>query len=299
MTTRTDIHRPSEIVPADYEYVFSYDLGGSGPFDPAINVNCAVGWTRGPHAPNGRCCVFGLKTIAKVAWAPTGSTGKCSVCGANYRYGDVWRHKDGEHIHIGHDCADKYSLLADRSAYELEAGRRDRAKAVQVQRAKNDQERTDFLAQYPGLEEALKVDHEIVRDIASRFVQYRSLSEKQVALVFKLAEEVRNPRPAREEEKKAVAPLGRQTFTGIVVSKKGHAGNFGWTQKLTVKVATPEGVWLAWITEPAAVVTEKGDKVEVTATLEAGREAHFVFGKRPRVKIVVANAEVRNAAVAS
>lgn len=49
------------------------------------------------------------------------------------------------------------------------------------------------LANYPGLEDALKCSHPIVQDIAFRFNRWGSLSEKQIALVLKLAADANKP----------------------------------------------------------------------------------------------------------
>lgn len=283
---RTDIHRPGAIIPADYTYSFSYDLGGSDPhFDPPINVNLVV------------------KMRAEgAAFVATGGLGNCSICGARHRYGDIWRYTPtGEFLHVGHDCADKYAMLADRSAYELEVGRRDRAKATMVIKAKKAQKRAEFLASEPGLETALETDHPIVADIKARFVDFCRLSEKQVELVFKLAGETYCP--AKPAERHVVAPTGRVTFTGTVVSAKLYEGAYGSSVKLTVKVTTADGSWLAWMTCPSALqdavwnserrdlgdttpVMIKGATVEVKATLEAGREPHFAFAKRPVAKLL-------------
>ena len=45
MTIRADIHRPGAIIPAEYSYVLSYDLGGPDepPFGLKEFVNFAIG----------------------------------------------------------------------------------------------------------------------------------------------------------------------------------------------------------------------------------------------------------------
>jgi hypothetical protein len=239
----------------------------------------------GEHDEDGLCCVVGMLSKGLV-FVETGGTGKCSVCGACYVYGDVWKHEpSGEFIHIGHDCAHKYSMLTDRSEWELSHDRLVRASAIECQKAKNLEERLAFLKKHDGLEDALAVDHRIIRDIAERFASYRSLSDKQIALVFKLANEVRNPTPV-VAERHCKAPNGRTTFIGKIVSTKVHESMYGETTKMTVKVITDEGCWLAWGTVPASIDNVPGvlvgREVEITATLEAGREPHFVFMKRPR-----------------
>jgi hypothetical protein len=103
------------------------------------------------------------------------------------------------------------------------------------------------------------------------------------------------------EEKHVPAPEGRVTVRGRVVSKKGVESAYGWTLKMTVKVETTEGTWLAWGTVPADLaliqhptieyqqtVLERGDEIEFTATLACGRDAHFAIFKRPTKARVIA-----------
>jgi len=279
MTKRTDSHRPSAIVPADYSYVLSYHL--------ATTVD---GW---PVAPFNIDAVIELQSSS--SFAKTGSLGKCSVCGAHFIYGDIWRHDGGEHIHIGWECAEKYEMLVDRSAFELEASRRKATAAAKGLRTHNAQLRAAFLAEHAGLEEALKTPHDIVADIAARFVQWNTISDKQIALVMKLAAEAAAP---QRKEIHVPAPTGRQTFRGVVVSTKSQEGGYGVEYKMTVKVTTAEGTWLAWGTIPNALLesvpvgekgriyTLRGLEVEITATLTRGKDEHFAIAKRPIGKVL-------------
>ena len=104
-TERTDPHRPGAIIPSDYVGVLSYGLfrEEDGP-TVRFNVDLAL-----------EC----LRT--KPFWQhPTrgASLFQCSVCGAHFNHGDIWLHvPTGEHIVLGHDCADKYGLGLDRSEW--------------------------------------------------------------------------------------------------------------------------------------------------------------------------------------
>ena len=94
------------------------------------------------------------------------------------------------------------------------------------------------------------------------------------------------------------APTGRQTFRGVVVSTKSQEGNYGVEYKMTVKVTTAEGTWLAWGTIPSALLeslpagergriyTLRGLEVEVTATLSRGKDEHFAIAKRPTGRVL-------------
>lgn len=293
MSKRTDIHRPGAIVPGDYSYVTSYHLATTD-----------GGW---PVPPFNIDQVLALQSVEK--FAATGSLGKCSVCGASYIYGDVWKHEPtGEHIHIGHECADKYSLLVDRTAFELEVERRKASARRDGQRAANREKRAAFLAAHEGLAEALKVEHPIVTVIAARFESYCELSDRQVALVLKLAVEKSAP---AEVEVLVDAPRSekRVTFRGRVVSAKSHDGTYGTQYRMTVKVEERGGSWLAWGTVPAKLLEAmpvgregrlamlRGAVVEVTAALKAGKDPHFALTTRP-VAVLVEHSEKARAQLA-
>jgi hypothetical protein len=300
---RTDPHRKGAIIPGEYEHVLHYNLATTqdGWPIPSFRVNCELDgrhkdadgkWVNGEHSPDGNCCVVKLNATAK--WAEHGNTGKCTACGSRFVYGEVWKHiPTGEHIHLGHICGTNYGMMVDRSAFELEAGRRAQAIATQLRREQNELDRAEFLANYPGLAEALETDHRIVRDIAFKFQRNCELSPKQIALVMKLHNETMNPEP---EEKHAPASEGKQTFRGTVVSQKLHDNGYGSQVKITVKVDTPNGSWLAWGTAPSGILNSddsvydyRGYEVEITATLtRSDRDEHFAFMKRPRGKVLKA-----------
>ena len=291
---RDDPHRPGAIVPADYAYVFSYNLPTTldGWPLPALGINCEIDRRKydekgrvvsnGEHAPDGRCCVVGLRASG-ARFAATGGTGKCSICGALFVYGDVWQHvPSGEYVHLGHTCADKYEMLADRSAWEIENGRARDAAAAKIARRVREEARAAFLAENPGLDADLALDHRILADLDAKLRRWGSLTEPQVALARKIAFEVRNPRPA---EVMVEAPEGSAILVrGKVVSVKTVESAYGETLKFAVKVSTPAGVWIAWSTVPAGLpwVELRDREVEFVANLVRGREAHFAIAKRPR-----------------
>lgn len=293
-TKRTDEHRAGAIIPADYAYVLGYSTSNS--MGPSVGVNCelarfnrtarGVEVVRGQHNPAGGCCIVQLHQDG-AKFSEFGATGKCSVCGAAFGYGEVWKHEGtGEHIHLGWECADKYGMLSgDRATMVAYREQQARERKLTREKGKGAAKRQQVLDANPGLEAALATDHRIVRDIAARFGLYNSLSPAQVALVLKLAGEAAqkaaNPAPA---EQHVPAPTGRVEFTGQVVSIKSQPG-YGYNSpdvtKLVVKVQEPAGCWLAWVTCPAGLDAQRGATVAMTATLERGRDAHFAFGKRP------------------
>jgi len=273
---KTGLHRPSQIIAEDYEYVLSYS-----------RATQEAGW---PIPPINIDAVLKLQNTKKFA---TVGLGTCTVCGTHFIYGDVWHHvPTNEYIHIGHECADKYRLIADRADWEAENGNvRRLAAAERIKEEKREREeqkekdRQEFLNDHLGLEDWLKHDHYIVQDIAANFKRYGNLSDKQIALVKRLATEV--------PEEKVEAPEGKHTFRGKVVSVKSYENQYGLQLKCTVKVTTDKGSWLVWGTVPAKILDETvnhggslGCTVEITATLKRGDESHFVFMQRPRGKLI-------------
>lgn len=319
-TLRTDPHRPGAIIPSDYHFVLGFGLIPAG--DPSLgllpvrfNVDRALE----------------LSKTARFFEHPGGARGifQCDVCGAHYNHGEVWLHgPTGEHITVGHDCADKYGLLGSRA--EWLAWHREQT-ALRSQAAKDKRFKVAalrFLAGQPELGEALALADEQVgpalgpatgarprpltkleqrqdwrvftlADLRRKLNRFGSLSERQVAFALKLAAEYREAAAAGEptEEPHVPAPEGRTKVRGRVVSVKGYDGVWGHQLKMTVKVETPGGSWLCWVTVPREFTAERGAEVEFTATLARGKDEHFAFGKRPTGARVVEQAGANIGAV--
>jgi hypothetical protein len=267
---RNDPHSKGRIVPADYAYVTSYYTGGTAA--PPLGMK----YVRELQA---------TKQFFKHHDRGT-QAGKCDVCGAWFCDGEIWRHEPtGEHVHLGQDCARKYGFMVDKSAWELELGRHKAAAAVAIQRARNDEARAVFLTANPGLEADFELQHPLIVDIRARFVSRCTLSPKQVALVHKLADEIRNPRPKVPEAPEAEAPEGRVVVTGMVVYTKCVDTAFGEAVKMLVVVKNEDGSeWKCYGTAPRALLSAdaplRGSKVCFTATL-ARKERGFAFFSRP------------------
>lgn len=287
-STRTDIHRPTEMDPQNYEYVFCIDnqspwvlRGGDFALELARKIGRDDELGRGTH--------------------------QCHHCGAHLRYAAIMRHlPTGKLIVVGDTCLDNRFSLASKADFDRlrKAAQLDRQKQRIVTAA------TDFI---DGLSDTatLALDRNTVleaafglngwalgtvTDIRAKLWRYGSLSDKQVALVERLSDEARPradrwaaERAERAAEVKVDAPAGRQAIEGVVVSRKGHDGDFGFSWKLTVKCSTPEGIFLVWLTEPSkGPETERGDLVTVTATLNpSDRDRAFAFGKRPHGLVIL------------
>lgn len=184
MNTRTDIHRPSAINPADYVCVgFKY----IGPYQLA------------PSADDRRQIeAHREKTGGRYSSHEHGGT--CSICGAHALTLGVFYHAaTNTYINAGEDCAAKLDLgdavefrsFKKRLAAGLEAAR-GKAKA---QKTLAELGLTDAWAVYEGSASAW--EENTIRDIVSKLVQYGSISEKQAAFLGKLLAQI----PAREAQK--------------------------------------------------------------------------------------------------
>lgn len=300
---RTDVHRPGALIPAHYRHLLSFNGAHSadGWPVPSYGFNCELDRRvydskgnfikNGEHSPNGDCCIVKIVQTRKLA--VTGrehGPGKCTSCGANFIYGDVWLHEASQEIvFLGHDCADKYEFHVDRSAWELAHDRLLKASAKECEKARKAEAFEAFFLKHEGLEDDLDLEHPILRDLSEKLLKYENLSDKQIALARKIADEIRNPQKA---EQHVTAPTGKQTFKGVILSAKVASGIHGDQLKITVKVTTPLGTWLAWGTCPAQIIDEsknkslKGVEVEISATLKPGKDAHFALMSYPNGRIL-------------
>lgn len=286
--TRTDAHSPTNMDPADYQYVAAFDNGA-----PGFLVNVDMDWWRSitnwPKATEHR------------------GTHQCHHCGARIRYFAIMKHlPTGEHIAIGETCLDNRFELESKAQFD--ALRKAAALDRQKQRIKTAV--LEWLEhQSPEVVEVFQKDSEIdtvlggtlsayakrvLLSMKNNLWRYGELTEKQLAFAHTLIAEA----PAKHAEQERIAaeraaevlvpaPEGKGVdFEGVVIKTVTECGDYGWYTKLTIKVTTTEGVWLVWVTEPKALAgnggTLRGDVVRMRANLtRSNRDAHFAFGKRP------------------
>ncbi len=270
--TRTDIHRPSVILPEDYEFVgFEYIKEGDEYYSDRVYLNAHMERTGG--------------TMSRHAHG-----GSCHICGAHAIYTARFYHvPTNQYIRTGLDCAEKLdaainSGVADdfraktRAAIEQIAGKR-KAKAILEQMGFADAWDV-YLA--TDLEDNASYT---VRNMVQNLVKYGSFSPKQIAFFGSLMNRVRNKdaiaaqRAAeREAAKKVPITTGRVTIWGEVVSKK---YNEDWNNyKIIVKHV--DG-WKVYGTLPRAIDSAKvGDTVKFDAVLTVSeKDEKFGFFSRP------------------
>jgi len=212
--TRTDIHSELNIVPANYTYMEEFQVitwadeaEECGFSQEAWGVEEAIStYLKNPANIHGDNDVF-----------------RCDVCGARYNGGEIWKHNDGEMISLGYQCARKLHMMRDTTEYTRMKGHLRRValrKRTELSRKKVAQE---FMDAHPGLEEALAVDHRITRDMRANLNRWGSMSDKQIALAFKLQTQEAE-RAANKEEEETFLPVPvtseRVTLTATILGVK-------------------------------------------------------------------------------
>jgi len=276
---RTDIHRKGAIIPADYRYVMSYSLSTTqdGWPIPSFNVNCVLDTNHAKSTHDGNCCLIGMFNDPTKKFAKHGTTGKCTICGASYIYGDVWQHiPSGEYIHVGHDCADKMEHYISRNGFNTN---RERFVNMSIRKIRLEK----FIEQFPDMAAVFAVadKNSIIADMRSKVMEWGSLSDKQIAFAMKLANEIINPAPVEDEPEPLLLKDGRGTYTGKFVAFKSTESAYGWVTKGLFIVLQDDKQAKIWTTVPNGYGNEKNVEAMVTVTLAKGDKPGFYFGSRP------------------
>lgn len=201
----------------------------------------------------------------------------CNHCGARMKYCVIVENIDTNTIHVvGRDCGDtigNFGIIANRLADKT-------ARAMKVAEGKI--ARKKFLARYEGLEMALESNNKIVRDIKEKFVRYNTISEKQVALVFKLAEK----QIEIDATSKAIDFTKATNMALEVVSIKEQNSMYGMVTKILLK--SSEGFKLYGNLTTSSDDVNVGDKVSLTSNdIKVSRDdKSFGFFSRAKITLV-------------
>jgi len=309
---RSDIHRPSTMVPSEYTLAIDFAMAVPELFQPDLFVKEAQEIYR-EHGAQIHGGIF-----------------SCDVCGARYKYGSLFRHEPtGQVISVGHDCAERLEFAGDFGSAQREAKRLGLLGIERFERYCGLRAFARANRIVPSLMRDLKLKHPITQDIRRKLIGTGArygLTPKQISLVVKLAYDARQP-----AEKHVPVPIvdGRQRIEGVVVGTKIQESDYGDQLKMTVKVVTPEGSWLVYgsvpssLSQAASEVDDKlycdwsasmnayphetlpeykarvggqmpperkgikGHTVSFEAKLQAGRDPHFAFFSRPtKAKII-------------
>lgn len=237
---------------------------------------------------------------------------RCGVCGHVLRYGGVLvdlELRDG--VMVGFDCLETYERVTEGLVDARFKARNAAARAF------GDKNYAKCCAENEGLDEAFEIakDNHIVSDIYQKLRKYGSISEKQIALVHKIAQGTIDYQARMEERERIAAaapdaPSGKQTVSGTVVSLKSQETYFGGVRQVQLKmlVVADEG-WKVWSTVPASLTDipikdetgyvmgsrsiNPGEHITFSVTLEPSPDdKKFTFGKRPTKAILSEKTEI-------
>jgi hypothetical protein len=316
MNERTDIHRPSQIIPGDYQYVAVWTMNIQGFGDAEF--------------------ILREREISRAHMARTNgklvhnSNGSCGICGNVMAIYLVlfYHEKSNEYIVVGVNCAQKLDMGCDFKAVELFKRRCADAREQQAGKRKaiallSDAGLIDaweiYTAEYPehateckaagrnqfgddnGVENVCTCDFDArwknfnayeentIRDIVGKLVKYGNISDNQKSFVSKLLGNIaRRPiiEAERAAEKEAAAPVveGRHEVVGTVLTIKQvetetsfHYGDDGVRTKALIRLDDGAKVWGSRFAN-----IEKGDRVRFTATFTPSKDdPKFGFYSRP------------------
>jgi hypothetical protein len=282
-TTRTDIHRPSEIKPSDYDFIALHYIG------PDVDE---IGFTASMIVQ--RDIVDAHQKLTNATWSNHAHGGTCHCCGATALHLCVFYHRDtNQYIVTGIDCADQ---IADGLAPKM---RKFREGVKQEREYAAGKTRRALELEKRGLSHALDSKNGIVYDILEKLRRYGSLSEAQWRFVQNLlVQDVEAAaRQKQQDEERAAAKdipdtlfKDRQTVRMTVVGmKKPDLDAMYPSWKLILK---HDDGWLLMGSRPATLDdVERGDVVEFAARFNRGKDSKFGFYSRPTKASVVTAGE--------
>jgi hypothetical protein len=290
MTTRTDIHSPTNMDPADYEYVFAYDSQGPGCLTGIMSTAEGQAWWSAIQANK-----------ANVHYH-----GQCDHCGAWLRYIAILKHTPtGQYIEVGETCLDnrfslvskaQFDTLRKSAALDRKAQRIRKAvvETLNVLSSSQPAEVVQFLSDREGTNDPKGIWYG-ASDIRRKFQTYGDISDRQAAAVAKALADVAErqaKRAAEATEPRVAAPEGRFEVTGTVLATKWQESDYGSVLKMLVKVDTDAGSWKCWGSAPSKLCVDKGDEVTFTAAFERSHDDEsFAFFRRPTKAEIITTTE--------
>jgi len=269
---RTDPHCPSNLIPADYEYIGYLYTG------PTDHVGDDI---RGIN-----------KHMAKTSGLVFGGEHRCGSCGQEtcFNWGVFYHAKTNEYVWLGHICGDRVNSAAGDTILRNTKKQNDAIKRVsRIRNAEQVLADNGLEACWNHYDPANEDDDtcQIIADIVGKLVRYGKISDAQVTFLGTLLKQwderlIREQRIANE--KAAADPIpnfkGRTTIVGKVVSKKFDEDWCKWN----MVVKSNEGGWCVWGTAPTNVIETLavGDEIQFDAAITVSdKDEKFGFFKRP------------------
>lgn len=293
---RTDVHRPTEINPDDYQYVcvmylWTHDLG-----DAIFNTRQReIFWK---HME---------KTGGKFADIDHGGT--CFCCGANARFVARFYHeKSNSYVDLGEICADRLEMGDVDSFRTLRKVIGD-ARKRQAGKAKATKLLEDWgmerVWDYEGYIKELyarpdynyrmeKFEEKTLEDLLARLVKYGKWSDKQLAFARKLLEQIDKReivRAKRIDAKKHLpdVPEGRIQLSGTILKMKQESDRWrGEYFKIYLRDDRGFTVWGSLPTMENSDRLDVGDIISFTARVKRAEDdtKHGFYSNPTKGKIV-------------
>ena len=215
-------------------------------------------------------------------------------------YGSVFEkiENPSEKIAIGWQCAESVMTCEDLKG-KLAKEAKKRGETLRKNR-KMQAKFAAFVADHPGLSEALELDHYITKDILNYGRKNGAISDRQIELVHKLVKDQKEAEIRKAEEAaKPKIPVpntgdSRAYLRGRVISTKWQASHYGEQLKMLVEVTENGGSFKIFGTVPANLRRAdvgKNDVIEFHAmTKQSDRDENFGFFSRPSKASIVAKA---------
>lgn len=206
--------------------------------------------------------------------------GRCAHCGTNHFYGVVFKdRRDASYVTIGNVCADKFFHHKSRKDYLVAKATREAQEAAS--KAEGLRKAEEFLTGRDDLRAALETEHYIIRDIHAKLFRWGSISDNQIALVFKIAKEeaerVPEPEPVNIPDE---VLTGRVKLTGLVLGIKCVESEWGCQTKVLVRDDRGFKVWGTYPTTGDSY--DKGARISFVARVERSKDdPAFGFFSRP------------------
>lgn len=278
-TSRSDIHRPTEIRPEDYSYLESWDL--------QMPLHTSDKYMRG---------LFERAENSSADHSDVLS--QCDHCGAHLRYIALWEHKPtGDVIVTGETCARETMEVPDRLILDQKRLRETAAARRAAVRESDEiqKRREEMRERYPEAVEILwdyQGENIFIQDVAARFGKKGYLSQRQAdTVVYAHKRDLDRAKRNVADEPKVPAPEGNGIeITGKVL--KVASQDNGWNVREVMTVLDERG-FKVWGTVPSSIhwVEEDGDRrpiqrgdlvTFVANVTRSDRDESFGFFKRPR-----------------
>lgn len=276
---RTDIHRPSVINPAEYDFVAVKYIGGSkeGHMD---TLGAAQFIAEHIRSTGGR-------------YSTHEHGGTCHVCGAMAMYLAVWHHvPTNTYICTGEDCAEKMELHGanfQTVRAEVKRLKNHATGKARAEQALADRNLSDAWALYTtNVRDDFQYEERTIADMVSKLVQYGSLSLAQWNFMIRLFDQINN-RAAKEAERAAnaaksnyVGTIGeRITIEGTIFFTTDYETAYGTTYVTGIKDAAGN-IFI----QKGVAIGRKGEEITLKATIKDHSEREGVkqtIISRPKV----------------